>query len=51
VEEINNQINVLPSENVGVGLFAELKDIEYKVIWELENWKKTEETKFNLTLK
>ena len=30
---------------------GELKDIEYKVIWELENWKKTEETKFAISLK
>lgn len=26
-------------------------DLEFKIIWELENWKKTEESRFKIQLK
>lgn len=36
---------MLPEKN---DLFG---DLEYKIIWELETWKKAEEAKFKITLK
>lgn len=36
---------MLPEKNDVFG------DLEYKIIWELETWKKAEESKFKITLK
>lgn len=39
------------ADNDKLTLLSELNNIEYKIIWELETWKKSEEAKFKFSLK
>ncbi len=51
LEQVQEVVNELPSSDPKGRLFDELHDLEYKVIWELENWKAHEENKFKLEMK